>query len=55
MPRTHTLRAELTTLGGGVPGVRGSMEREEAGEASIVERSGGLAQSRSINKRVVES
>ena len=38
-----------------MPGVRGNMERGEAGEASIVERSGGLAQSRSLNKRVVES
>ena len=46
MPRTHRLRAELTTLGGGGPGVRGRMEREEAGEASTEERSGDLAQSR---------
>ena len=55
MPRIHTLRAELTTLDGGGPGVRGKMEKEEAGEVSIAERSRVLAQSRSLNEREVES
>ena len=49
------LHAELTTLGGGGPGVHGKMEREEAGEASIEEHSGTLAQSCSLNKHIVES
>ena len=31
------------------------MEKDEAGEASIAERSRVLAQSRSLNERVVES
>ena len=34
------LRGKLTTLGGGGPGVRGRMKREEAGEASTEEHSG---------------
>ena len=40
VPRTHTLCNEVTTLGGGGPGVHGKMEREEAGKASIEEHSG---------------
>ena len=35
-----TFRAELTTLGGGGPGVRGRMEKEEAGEGNIEGHSG---------------
>ena len=55
MLRTQLLRAELTTLGGGEPRVHGRMEREEAGEVGIEERSGDLAQSPNLNKLKVES